>query len=114
MTGRVVVVTGASSGIGRGGGFPFAACGDPGGLAARRVGDLDAHAREIGPAAVVVPTDVTDRREVDALAAEAVARFGRIDVWVDTAAVMAYGKFDQVPAEVFDRVVTTDLLGSAN
>src|SRR5699024_6412014 len=39
---------------------------------------------------------------------------GRIDVWVDTAAVMAYGRFEDLPPEVFEKVVTTDLFGPAN
>ncbi len=111
---RVVVLTGASSGIGRCAAVAFAARGDRVVLAARRPEDLAAAAAEIGPDAVTVTVDVTDRAGLDALAATAVERFGRIDVWVDTAAVMAYGRFEDVPAEVFDRVITTDLLGSAN
>ena len=39
--------------------------------------------------------------------------FGRVDVWVHTAAVMAYGRFDETAGRVFDQVVRTDLLGAA-
>jgi len=114
MSARVVVVTGASSGIGKAAALAFAADGDRLVLAARRHADLAAVALMCGGDPLVVPTDVTRHHEVDNLAEAAVERFGRIDVWVDTAAVMAYGKFADVPADVFDRVVTTDLLGPAN
>jgi NAD(P)-dependent dehydrogenase (short-subunit alcohol dehydrogenase family) len=60
-----------------------------------------------------VPTDVTDPAALDDLVTTAVREFGRLDVWVHTAAVMAYGRFEDVPAEVFDQVVRTDLLGAA-
>jgi NAD(P)-dependent dehydrogenase (short-subunit alcohol dehydrogenase family) len=113
MTSRVVVLTGASSGIGRAAALAFARRGDRLVLAARGIADLTAVAAACGGTPLVVPTDVTVGEEVDALAAAAVERFGRIDVWVDTAAVMAYGKFEDVPHDVFDRVVTTDLLGPA-
>ncbi len=114
MTSRVVVLTGASSGIGRAAALAFAGRGDRVVLAARGKADLDEVAEQCGPDAIVVPADVTDRDDVAAIADAAIERFGRIDVWVDTAAVMAYGKFEDLPPEVFDRVVTTDLLGPAN
>jgi NAD(P)-dependent dehydrogenase (short-subunit alcohol dehydrogenase family) len=105
---RVVVLTGASSGIGRAAALAFASRGDRVVVAAR-----DAAALE-GLGDLIVPTDISDGDQVDALADAAVAAYGRIDVWVDTAAVMAYGKFEDVPKEVFDQVITTDLLGPAN
>jgi NAD(P)-dependent dehydrogenase (short-subunit alcohol dehydrogenase family) len=113
MTSRVVVLTGASSGIGRAAALAFARRGDRLVLAARGIADLTSVAAACGGTPLVVPTDVTVSEEVDALAAAAVERFGRIDVWVDTAAVMVYGKFEDIPHDVFDRVVTTDLLGPA-
>ena len=118
MTSRVVVLTGGSSGIGRAAALAFAARGERIVLAARGRPGLDAVAarcRTAGAADVlVVPADVTVADDVEEVAAAAVDAFGRIDVWVDTAAVMAYGRFEQLPAEVFDRTVVTDLLGSAN
>jgi NAD(P)-dependent dehydrogenase (short-subunit alcohol dehydrogenase family) len=114
MSSRVVVLTGASSGIGRAAAREFAARGDRLVLAARGQADLEAVAAAVGGDPLVLSVDVTIREDVEKLAAAAVERFGRIDVWVDTAAVMAYGRFEDIPAEVFDRVVTTDLLGPAN
>ncbi|MGK5684227.1 SDR family NAD(P)-dependent oxidoreductase [Actinoplanes sp. URMC 104] len=114
MTSRVVVLTGASSGIGRQAARQFAGRGDRVVLAARGKADLDKVAEECGGNALVVPADVTDADDVEAVAQAAVDRFGRIDVWVDTAAVMAYGRFEDLPREVFERTVTTDLFGPAN
>ena len=111
---KVVVLTGASSGIGRAAALAFAARGDQVVLAARGLADLEAVAAVCAGDPLVVPTDITDAASLDALARAAVARHGRIDAWVDTAAVMAYGRFEDLPREVFDQVVTTDLLGSAN
>ncbi|MFI7210113.1 SDR family NAD(P)-dependent oxidoreductase [Micromonospora maritima] len=114
---RTVVVTGATSGIGRAAARELAGRGDRLVLAARSPETLTEVRRECvdaGAADVrVVPTDVTAPDALDALAATAVAEFGRIDVWVHTAAVMAYGRFEEIPAEVFDQVVRTDLLAAA-
>lgn len=114
MTSRVVVLTGGSSGIGRAAAHAFAARGDKIVLAARGLADLKRVAAECGGDALVVPTDVTDRGQVEELAEIALDQFGRIDVWADTAAVVAYGRFEDLPPHVFDRVIGTDLLGAAN
>ena len=114
MGSRVVVLTGASSGIGKAAALAFAQRGDRLVLAARGAADLDAVAARCGGDPLAVPTDVARASDVDQLAAAAVDRFGRIDVWVDTAAVMAYGTFESLPPAVFERVVATDLLGPAN
>lgn len=109
-------MTGASSGIGRAAALRFAARGDRLVLAARGRPALDEVAlrcRAAGARTLVVPTDLTVDGSVQALADAAVARFGRVDVWVNTAAVMAYGRFEDVPAEVFDHVLATNLTGAA-
>ncbi|MEH0841649.1 SDR family NAD(P)-dependent oxidoreductase [Micromonospora sp. CPCC 205711] len=109
---RVVVITGATSGIGRAAAREFAGRGDRLVLAARSPTTLAQVRRECAEA-YDVPTDVTEPGALDALAAAAIERYGRIDVWVHTAAVMAYGRFEEIPEEVFERVVRTDLLGAA-
>ncbi|MEU4552286.1 SDR family NAD(P)-dependent oxidoreductase [Micromonospora violae] len=111
---RVVVIVGASSGIGRAAARAFAERGDRLVLAARAATPLAEVRAECADVDVLtVPTDVTEPDALDALAGAAVDRFGRIDVWVHTAAVMAYGRFDELPGRVFDQVVRTDLLGAA-
>ena len=55
-----------------------------------------------------------DGAAVDALFETTATRFGRIDAVVNTAAAVAYGRFEDVPAEIYDRVITTNLLGTAN
>ncbi|MET8041120.1 SDR family NAD(P)-dependent oxidoreductase [Micromonospora sp. NPDC005215] len=111
---RVVVVVGASSGIGRATARTFAERGDRLVLAARATTTLAEVRAECADVDVLtVPTDVTEPGALEALADAAIDRFGRIDVWVHTAAVMAYGRFDELPERVFDQVVRTDLLGTA-
>lgn len=112
---KVVVVTGASSGIGRATALEFAAEGASLVLAARRVTALDdvaAECRERGAAEVIVmPTDVTDENAMIALAREAVVRFGRIDVWVNNAAVAMFARLEDAPMELIRRVVETNFFG---
>lgn len=110
-----VVITGASSGIGRATAEAFAHAGIRLVLAARRAEALQATAavcRQHGAEVLVVPTDVTDAHAVSRLAADA-AEFGggRIDVWVNNAGVGAVGKFEETPIEAHDQVVRTNLLG---
>jgi short-subunit dehydrogenase len=113
----IVVITGASSGIGRATALAFAARGDTVVLAARSRTSLDrvaADCRGLGADVVVAPTDVSDRAEVKMLVDLTVARCERVDVVVHCAAVMAYGEFTQIPPEVFDRVLRVDIDGTAN
>jgi NAD(P)-dependent dehydrogenase (short-subunit alcohol dehydrogenase family) len=114
---RVVVVTGGSSGIGLATALALAGEGACLMLAARSEEALRravAECEAVGGVAVAVPTDVADADAVDALFTEATSRFGRVDAVVHAAAVLAYGRFEDVPAEVFDRVQTTNVTGTAN
>jgi NADP-dependent 3-hydroxy acid dehydrogenase YdfG len=82
---KVVVITGASAGIGAELARQLAARGARVVLAARRKDELDAVAKRIGESALPVVTDVTRRGDVERLAKAALERFGRIDVWVNNA-----------------------------
>jgi NAD(P)-dependent dehydrogenase (short-subunit alcohol dehydrogenase family) len=111
---QTVIITGASSGIGRATARLLAERGDPVVLAARRQDALDEAARACGPDArtLVVPVDVTDPDAVDGLAERAIAEFGRIDAWVHLAAVGAFGHFWDIPNRVFQRLIEVNLTGS--
>ncbi|MDG4765499.1 SDR family NAD(P)-dependent oxidoreductase [Solwaraspora sp. WMMD406] len=112
---QIAVVTGASSGIGRACAHRFAAAGTALVLLARRGQALEALAIECrghGAQVLVVPVDVTDADAVADAAREAVARFGRIDVWVNNAGVNLYGPVDESPAELWHQVVRTNLFGT--
>ena len=111
MESPVVVVTGASSGIGRAAARRFAGEGARVVVAARREDPLRELAREIGENALAVPTDVTDEAAVQRLAGAAVERFGGIDVWVNNAGVTLFGRFEEVPHDAYRRVIETNLLG---
>ena len=112
----VVLVTGASSGIGRATALQLARPGARLVLASRSAPALAEVERDCagrGATVLVVPTDVADTAAVDALFAAAVERFGRVDAVVHAAAVVAYGRLEDVPDEVFDHALDVNLLGTA-
>ena len=114
----VVVVVGASSGIGRASALRFAERGDHLVLAARSrsaLEDAAAECRARGAATVeVAVADVLDEVAVDAVVRVATSARRHVDIVVYSAGVMGYGSVDAVPAEVFARVVDTAVHGTAN
>jgi short-subunit dehydrogenase len=113
----VVAVTGASSGIGHAAALRFARRGSSLALCARSQPALDSVARECEAAGAMVLTrslDVADEDAVEAFAAATVERFGRLDVWVNNAGVIAYGEFLAIPSDVFRRVLETNLMGQVH
>jgi NAD(P)-dependent dehydrogenase (short-subunit alcohol dehydrogenase family) len=113
----VVLVTGASSGIGRATALAAAERGDDLVLVARSRGTLEQVATDCrlrGAGSVGVHAlDVADDDAVARLVEEVLVQHDRIDTVVHAAGVVAYGRVEQVPADVFDRVIRTNLLGSA-
>lgn len=95
-TGRVVLVTGASSGIGEAVAARLAAQGHRIVAGARRTDRLDALAAAAGGAIHPVRLDVTDTADVEALVAEAAGRFGRVDTFVNNAGVMPLSRLDKL------------------
>jgi short-subunit dehydrogenase len=110
----VVVITGASSGIGRATALRFARQGASLVLASRggeALRDLAAEIETLGAEALAVPTDVADQAAVERLAHVAVARFGRIDVWVNNAGIAVFSRFLTVPLDDFRQVIDVNLMG---
>jgi NAD(P)-dependent dehydrogenase (short-subunit alcohol dehydrogenase family) len=112
---QVVVVLGASSGIGRATALEFARRGTTRLVVASRGAEaLAALVRELeaaGAEAVAVPTDVTDEAAVQALVRAAEERFGRIDTFVTAPAVSVYGRITDITLAEFRRVMEVNFLG---
>ena len=112
--GSVVVITGASSGIGRATALKFAAGGATVALTARRptaLQEVAAECERSGATALPVPADITDEKAVREVADKVVERFGRIDVWVNCAAVTAFAPFEEIPLSDFRRILEVNIMG---
>jgi NADP-dependent 3-hydroxy acid dehydrogenase YdfG len=113
---QVVVVTGASSGVGRAIARAFGTAGAKVGLIARGMDGLEACAEEIrraGGEALVLPADVSDAMAVRSAARTLVERWGRIDTWVNNAMVSVFSPAMEITPDEFRRVMEVDYLGTA-
>jgi short-subunit dehydrogenase len=115
MKHEVVVITGASAGLGRATVQEFARHGAHIGLVARGKDGLDAARREVeavGGKALVLPTDVADADAVEAAAAAVEKKFGPIDVWVNNAMASVFSPVREMQPEEYKRVTEVTYLGA--
>ncbi len=113
--GKVAIVTGSSSGIGKAIALRFAQEGARVTLAARRQELLQETARRIqeqGGHALPVQTDIADEQQVERLIQKTVGEFGRLDIMVNNAGVGGGGPIAEVATQEWDRVMNTNLRGT--
>lgn len=111
---KVIVITGASSGMGAAAARHLAAEGASVVLGARRSGRIEALAAEItaaGGKAIAVTTDVTRRDDLKALVEAAVKTYGRIDVLINNAGIMPLSPLDRLKVDEWDRMIDVNLKG---
>lgn len=114
IAGKVVVITGASSGLGEAAARLLAARGAAVVLGARRVDRIQALADELAAAggkALAVETDVTDRAQVRRLVDAAVEAFGRVDVIINNAGLMPQSLLEKLKVDEWERMVDVNLKG---
>ena len=111
---KTIVITGASSGVGRAAALEFAKHKATLVLAARGEEALYSAAEECkewGANAIAVVTDVTDAHAVKELARATIELSGKIDVWINNAGVLAAGDFEKTPVHIHTQVIETNLIG---
>jgi len=114
LQGRTVVITGASSGVGRAAAEAFAKEGSNVVIVARGQNGIDEVVeicRNFGVNAIGVSADMASEQDVEKVAAAALNINGRIDIWINNAGVMASGKFEEIPMEIHEQVIKTNLFG---
>jgi short-subunit dehydrogenase len=110
----VVVITGGSSGIGHATALAFAKCGSRVVIASRSgvaLGRVLRELKDAGADALAVPADVARWEDVERIARETVARFGRIDVWINNAAVAEWAWIEEIAPDEMRRILDVNVLG---
>src|SRR5438874_11343488 len=111
---QVVVITGASAGVGRATVRAFAQQGADIGLLARGIDGLEGARREVeaeGRRALVLPTDVASAAQIEAAADRVEHELGPIDVWINNAMVSVFSPVKELQAEAVQRVTAVTYLG---
>jgi len=114
IAGKVIVITGASSGLGEAAARHLSAAGAPVALGARRTDRLDAIAKELterGGEVLTLATDVTKRDQVSKLVDTAVEKFGRIDVMINNAGLMPHSPLERLKVDEWDRMIDVNIKG---
>ena len=114
ITGKIVVITGASSGLGEATARYLSALGATVVLGARRLERIDALAAELraaGGNALALATDVTDCAQVQRLVDTAINTFGRIDVMINNAGLMPHSPLDRLKIADWDRMIDVNIKG---
>ncbi|PBI83966.1 Glucose 1-dehydrogenase [Flavobacterium sp. ACN2] len=114
LKGKTVVITGASSGVGRAAAEAFAHEGCNLVLAARGwkgINEVVEFCRAFNVPVVGVSADTSIAKDVEKVATEALAMSGKIDIWINNAGVMVSGKFEEIPLEIHQQVIKTNLFG---
>lgn len=112
---KVVVITGASGGVGRATAWEFAKQGAKVALLARGTEQLEATKKEVedyGGQALIIQCDVADANQVEAAAEQTERELGEIDVWVNNAMASVFAPFKEVTPDEFKRVTEVTYLGT--
>lgn len=114
LTGKVAIVTGASSGIGRDSALALASCGAKVTLAARRIEELKKVSLEIknlGSEALPIKTDVLIKQEIENMVNETVKRWGKVDILLNNAGIVEFCPFLNLTEENWDKTLDINLKG---
>jgi NAD(P)-dependent dehydrogenase (short-subunit alcohol dehydrogenase family) len=112
---KIVIITGASSGIGKLTAEEFLKRGAKVVLAARSIEEMRQHLKHLNVGedrALAVETDVSDHAQVAALSQLAIAHFGGLDIWVNNAGISIYGRFEEITPDEMGRLLDVDLKGT--
>ncbi len=115
LEGKVAVVTGSSSGIGKAIALRFGEEGAKVVVAARRhhlCGQVVKRIKELGGQACVIQTDISDEHQVNALVQQTISQYGQLDILVNNAGTFGGGRLADTDTQTFDDVMATNLRGT--